>query len=52
VTVEMAAKLYGVGRSKMYELVLSGRVPSVLLDRCRRIPLAGLRKWAEEQGAA
>ncbi|HEY4001310.1 MAG TPA: helix-turn-helix domain-containing protein [Candidatus Xenobia bacterium] len=51
-TVEEAAKLYRLGRTKMYALVAAGIVPSILLGRCRRIPLAGLRRWAEEQGAA
>jgi excisionase family DNA binding protein len=52
VTVEEAARLYRLGQTKMRELVAAGLVPSVRVGRCRRIPLAGLRRWAEEQGAA
>ena len=39
---EEAAKLLGIGRSKLYELIAAGTIESVLLDRCRRIPRAAL----------
>lgn len=39
--VEAAAAL-GVGRSKVYELMRSGDLPSVRIGACRRIPAEGL----------
>jgi excisionase family DNA binding protein len=36
--IEEAAERLGIGRSLMYELVLSGKVESVRLGRLRRIP--------------
>ena len=36
--IEEAAQRLGIGRSLMYELVLSGAVESVPLGRLRRIP--------------
>lgn len=37
-TAEEAAKIIGVGRTKMYELLRVGAVRSVRIGRCRRIP--------------
>ena len=33
-----AATVLGIGRSKLYELLRSGRLPSVRIGACRRIP--------------
>jgi excisionase family DNA binding protein len=38
-----AATALGVGRSKIYELMRAGTLPSVRIDTCRRIPAAELR---------
>lgn len=32
-----AARVLGIGRTKVYELIASGRLRSVRLDGCRRI---------------
>ncbi|MEV8509315.1 helix-turn-helix domain-containing protein [Actinoplanes sp. NPDC051475] len=37
-TVAEAARQLKIGRTAMYELVMSGRVRSVTIGRCRRIP--------------
>lgn len=37
-TVEEAARRIGIGRTKMYEYVSSGEIPSVVIGRLRRIP--------------
>ncbi len=44
-----AAHLLSVSRSKLYELVASGALPSVRLEggRLLRIPLSAIRKLAE-----
>ena len=44
-----AADAIGVGRSKIYELIASGTVPSVRIGRSVRVPVEALRKWVEEQ---
>ena len=37
-----AATALGIGRSKVYELMRSGELPSVRIRACRRIPAQGL----------
>ncbi|MBV9023169.1 MAG: helix-turn-helix domain-containing protein [Streptomycetaceae bacterium] len=37
-TVEEAARRLGIGRTKMYEFVASGEIPSVKIGSLRRIP--------------
>ncbi|WP_289008524.1 helix-turn-helix domain-containing protein [uncultured Thermomonospora sp.] len=44
-TVPAAARLLGLGRSKTYELIRSGRIRSVRIDGCRRIPRAALEEF-------
>ena len=40
-----AADLIGVGRSKIYELIAKGDVPSIRIGSSVRVPLDGLRDW-------
>jgi excisionase family DNA binding protein len=43
------ARLLGVSRSEVYRLIRTGRIPSVrLAERVVRVPLAGLRRLADE----
>ena len=49
VRVEEAARLCSISRSRMYELVAAGEVPSLCIGRSRRIPLDGLQAWIETQ---
>lgn len=51
VTVEEAARMCSVSRSKMYELVAARAVPSIVVGRCRRVPLDALRRWIATQMA-
>jgi len=44
-TVEEAARRIGIGRTKMYEYVSSGEIPSVTLGRLRRIPAESVRDF-------
>jgi excisionase family DNA binding protein len=46
--VTEAAEMLGLSRSKTYELLQNG-LPFVMIGRCKRIPVIGLRKWVEEQ---
>ncbi|GMV21821.1 MAG: hypothetical protein AMXMBFR57_17700 [Acidimicrobiia bacterium] len=40
-----AAKLLGISRSKVYELMAAGKLPSVTLGCSKRIPVDRLREW-------
>ena len=48
-----ARTLVGLGRTKFWELLSSGEIPSVSIGRARRIPAVALREWVDRQvGAA
>lgn len=53
-TVTEVASLLGLGRSKTYELVMSGIIDSVTIGRSRRISAAELARFVNElrQGGA
>lgn len=44
-----AAELLGVGRSKMYELLSTEKVPSIKIGGSIRIPTKALTEWVEKQ---
>ncbi len=44
-----AAELIGVGRSKVYELIASGDIPSVRIGSSVRVPFELLREWIAAQ---
>jgi excisionase family DNA binding protein len=44
-----AAELIGIGRSKMYELLGTGELPSVRIGGSVRVPLDELRAWIARQ---
>jgi excisionase family DNA binding protein len=46
-TVEEAAELLRLGRTRMYELVMSGRIVSVKVGRRRLIPRKSLEEFVE-----
>lgn len=43
------ADLLGIGRSKVYELVGAGVIPSVRIGSSVRVPLDSLRAWIARQ---
>ena len=47
-----AADAIGVSRSKAYELIAAGQIPSVTLGGCVRVPVAALQSWIAQQLAA
>jgi excisionase family DNA binding protein len=47
-----AATALGIGRSKAYELLRSGDLPSVRVGRAVRVPIEGLRDWIARQSLA
>ena len=44
-----AAAALGIGRSKAYELIASGVIPSIRLGASVRVPLGALRLWMQRQ---
>ncbi|MFP5262368.1 MAG: excisionase family DNA-binding protein [Blastocatellia bacterium] len=44
-----AAEVIGLGRSKTYELISKGLIPSVRIGKSVRVPVAALHNWVEQQ---
>jgi excisionase family DNA binding protein len=40
-----AAKRLGIGRSKVYELISAGILPSIRIGKSVRVPVSALEKW-------
>ena len=47
-TVEEAAELLRIGRTRTYELVMSGRITSVKIGRSRLVVRASLQEFVEQ----
>ena len=47
-----AARLLGIGRSKIFEMMARNELPIIRLGRCVRIPRRGLEDWVNESLAA
>lgn len=48
-TVEEAVELLGIGRTLGWRLVQEGKLPSVRLGRCVRVPRQELEAWVTRQ---
>ncbi len=46
--VEEVARALAIGRSKVYELIASGELPSLTIGSARRVPVDALQKWIAE----
>jgi len=44
-----AATLMGISRSRAYELIAAGTIPSMRLGTSVRVPLDRLRTWIDQQ---
>jgi excisionase family DNA binding protein len=44
-----AAEAIGIGRSKVYELLAAGELPSVRVGSSVRVPVDALRAWIARQ---
>ena len=49
-TAREAAEVLGVGRSKVYELMATGRLRSVKVDGCRRVTREALVEFVTSLG--
>ncbi len=43
------AKILGLGRSKVYELIQRGDLPVLRIGRSVRVPQAALERWIEQR---
>ena len=48
-TVPQVAKLLNLGRTKVYELIVTKQLPVVRFDRAVRVSSASLQRWVERQ---
>ncbi|MBA3824137.1 MAG: excisionase family DNA-binding protein [Ktedonobacterales bacterium] len=48
-TIEQAAQALNIGRSLMYELVLKNKIPSIKVNRYRRISIDALNAYVKQQ---
>ena len=44
-----AAEVLGVGRSKLYELITDGVIPTVQVGHRMRVPVNALRAWIDAE---
>jgi excisionase family DNA binding protein len=51
-TPKEAAGALNINRSTLYQLIMRGTIPSILVGRARRIPVQALEQWIAEQIAA
>ena len=47
--IEDAARVLSLGRSKTYQLVMEGAIPSIHIGRSRRVPAAALERWIDQR---
>jgi excisionase family DNA binding protein len=47
--VAEAAAMVGISRSKMYELIAAGTMPTIRIGTAVRVPADALRAWIEQQ---
>ena len=44
-----AAEAIGVSRSRVYELIASGEIPSLKVGHVRRVPVKALHEWIAQR---
>jgi excisionase family DNA binding protein len=47
-TIDEAAQALSLGRSLLYQLVLTGQIASIKVGRYRRIPVVSLKSYVEQ----
>ena len=46
---EEVREVLNIGRSKVYEMLASGELPSIKIGRCIRVSTESLTKWVNEK---
>jgi excisionase family DNA binding protein len=49
--VEEVAELLGLGRTKVFEMLAAGDLPTVRIGRCLRVPRENVERWVRDQVA-
>jgi len=47
-----AAEVISLGRSKIYDLIAKGIIPSIRIGKSVRVPADGLREWVKAQASS
>lgn len=47
--VNQVAKMLGLGRTKVYELIATRQLPAIHFGRAVRVSSASLQRWLEQQ---
>ena len=42
-------EMLGIGRSRVYEMLATGELPSVRIGRCIRVPVNALKEWVNDR---
>ena len=42
-------EMLGIGRSRIYEMLATGELPSVRIGRCIRVPVNALKDWVHKR---
>jgi prophage regulatory protein len=50
--VNETAQLIGLGKSKTYDLIARGELPSIRIGKCVRVPADKLREWVSAQSTS
>ena len=50
-SINEAAGRVSLGRTKLYELIARGEIPTVRIGRAVRVPTSSLEEWARRQVA-
>ena len=46
---EEAAHLFGIGRTKIYEMIARGEIPALRIGRLVRVPRHALEEWIADR---
>lgn len=48
-TTKEAREVLSLNRTRMYEMLAAGEIPSIRIGRAIRIPVKALEQWIEQQ---
>ncbi len=48
-TTTQAAQRLGIGRTKLYELISAGELPTIPIGRAKRVPAAAVQDWIDRK---
>ena len=51
ITVAEFCQRYEIGKTTVYKLIQHGKLRTIKIGRCRRIPVSAIREWQERAEA-